>query len=134
MPETSGANALVICCIVSPRSDDRLNAATSPPEQVEPLSKQRIYGCGISGVIFKEGQFNPAVSKRPQFSREFLCPSDPARWHMAEQGVRQALAGSENPFIETPWEKEHGLSLVVGFYYPGSVQAKSARRSHSSGT
>ncbi len=36
-------------------------------------SKQRVYGRGIRGVIFKEGQFNPAVSRRSQFSREFLC-------------------------------------------------------------
>lgn len=87
-------------------------------------SKERIYGQGIKGVIFKEGQFNPAVSKRSQFSKEFMCPSDPARWHMAEQAARKALAGSGNPFIETLWEKEHGISLVVGFYYPHSIQAK----------
>ncbi len=88
-------------------------------------SKQRIYGQGIKGVIFQEGQFNPAVSKRSQFSKEFMCPSDPARWHMAEQAARKALAGRGNPFIETPWEKKHGISLVVGFYYPHSIQAKS---------
>jgi len=87
-------------------------------------SKARIYGRGIKGVIFKEGQFNPAVSKRSRFSREFLCPADKARWRMAEQAARRALSGSGNPFIETPWEKEHGLSLVVGFYYPHSIQAK----------
>ncbi|HQG31269.1 MAG TPA: cell wall hydrolase [Deltaproteobacteria bacterium] len=88
-------------------------------------SKARIYGSGIKGVIFKEGQFNPAVSKRSRFSKEFLCPSDKARWRMAELAALKALAGSGNPFIETPWEKEHGLSLVVGFYYPHSIQAKS---------
>jgi hypothetical protein len=88
-------------------------------------SKARIYGKGIRGVIFKEGQFNPAVSKRSQFSKEFLCPSDQARWRMAQQAARRAIAGTGNPFIQTPWEKGHGLSLVVGFYYPHSVQAKS---------
>ncbi|HNY65471.1 MAG TPA: cell wall hydrolase [Deltaproteobacteria bacterium] len=87
-------------------------------------SKERIYGRGISGVIFKPGQFNPAVSKRSRFSKEFLCPSDPARWRMAGQAARKALAGAGNPLIETPWEKQHGLSLVVGFYYPDSVQAR----------
>lgn len=88
-------------------------------------SKARIYGKGIRGVIFKEGQFNPAVSKRSRFSREFLCPSDRERWRMAEDAARKALAGSGNPFIEIPWEREHGLSLVTGFYYPHSIQAKS---------
>ncbi|HQJ09917.1 MAG TPA: cell wall hydrolase, partial [Deltaproteobacteria bacterium] len=77
-------------------------------------SKARIYGSGIKGVIFKEGQFNPAVSKRSRFSKEFLCPSDKARWRMAELAALKALAGSGNPFIETPWEKEHGLSLPPG--------------------
>ncbi len=88
-------------------------------------SKQRVYGRGIRGVIFKEGQFNPAVSRRSQFSREFLCPSHPSRWHMADRAARKALAGLDNPFINTAWEKEHGLSLVTGFYYPDSIQAKS---------
>lgn len=88
-------------------------------------SKKRIYGAGIKGVIFKAGQFNPAVSKKSRFSREFLCPADTSRWNMAEQAAIKAIRGEGNPFIMTPWEKKHGLSLVVGFYYPNSVQAKS---------
>ncbi len=88
-------------------------------------SKHVIYGRGIRGVAFKKGQFNPAVSRKSQFSREFLCPSNPAQWRMAEQAARKARAGEGNPFIQTPWEKKYGLSLVVGFYYPQSVQAKS---------
>jgi hypothetical protein len=88
-------------------------------------SRRKVYGRGIAGVIFKEGQFNPAVSRRSQFSKEFLCPSHPARWRLAGQAARKAIAGTGNPFIETQWEREHGLSLVTGFYYPDSIQAKS---------
>ena len=36
----------------------------------------------------------------------------------------KAMAGEKNPLIQTPWEQEHNLSLVVNFYYPKSVQAK----------
>jgi len=89
------------------------------------LSKRKLYGSGIRGVIFMKGQFNPAVSKRSQFSKEFLCPSDPVRWRMAREAAGKALQGEGNPFLSTPWEKEHGLSLVTGFYYPDSIQAKS---------
>jgi hypothetical protein len=35
-----------------------------------------------------------------------------------------ALAGDDNPFVQTEWERRHGLSLVVNFYYPDSVQAR----------
>lgn len=86
-------------------------------------SKRRIYGTGIRGVIFRKGQFNPAVSKKSQFSKEFVCPKDRIRWHMAVQAAQRAIRGEGNPFMQTPWEMQHGLSLVTGFYYPGSVQA-----------
>jgi hypothetical protein len=85
---------------------------------------QQAYGRGIPGVIFKKGQFNPAVSGKSPFSKEFLCPSSISRWHMAGKAARQALTCRDNPFIQTPWEKAHGLSLVVNFYYPQSIQAK----------
>ena len=85
---------------------------------------RRAYGRCISGVIFKKGQFNPAVSKKSPFSKAFLCPDDPRRWIMAKNAARIAIEGAGNPFIRTPWEKRHGLSLVVNFYYPRSVQAK----------
>jgi len=87
-------------------------------------SMQRTYGRGIQGVVFKKGQFNPAVSERSQFSREFLCPKDIERWRLARAAAETALNGEGNPFIMTPWEREHNLSLVVNFYYPKSVQAK----------
>lgn len=89
-------------------------------------SMQRTYGRGIHGVIFKKGQFNPAVSPRSPFSREFLCPRREAPWRMAAGAARIAIEDNANPFIQTPWERAHGLSLVVNFYYPKSVQAKSA--------
>jgi len=88
------------------------------------LSMQRTYGRGIRGVVFKSGQFNPAVSKRSQFSREFLCPGDVERWRLATAAAETALNGRGNPLIMTPWERGHNLSLVVNFYYPQSVQAK----------
>jgi len=87
-------------------------------------SMQKVYGRGIWGVIFKKGQFNPAVSKKSPFSREFLCPRDPHRWSMAQAAAQSAINGQINPFIATSWEKKHGISLVVNFYYPRSVQAK----------
>jgi hypothetical protein len=87
-------------------------------------SMQRTYGRGIQGVIFKKGQFNPAVSEMSLFSREFLCPGDGERWRLAKAAAETALNGRRNPLIMTPWEREHHLSLVVNFYYPQSVQAK----------
>ncbi|TNF56034.1 MAG: hypothetical protein EP309_03130 [Gammaproteobacteria bacterium] len=85
---------------------------------------RRDYGGGVAGVIFKPQQFNPAVSLKSAFSREFLCPRDAGRWRLALEAARQALAGADNPFIQTPWERQQGLSLVVNFYYPQSVQAR----------
>jgi hypothetical protein len=87
-------------------------------------SMQRTYGRGIQGVIFKRGQFNPAVSERSPFSREFLCPADGERWRLARAAAETALYGRGNPLIMTLWEREHSLSLVVNFYYPQSTQAK----------
>lgn len=85
------------------------------------------YGRGISGVVFQRGQFNPAVSTRSIFAKEFLCPDNEARWAMARAAVGVAMDGKGNPFIRTDWEREHGLSLVVNFYYPASVQARGVK-------
>ncbi len=85
---------------------------------------RRRYGTGLAGVVFRKGQFNPAVSSRSRFSRELLCPSDPATWRLADEAAARALRGQDNPFVQTGWERQHGLSLVVNFYYPGSEQAK----------
>lgn len=85
---------------------------------------RRRYGDGVAGVIFRKGQFNPAVSPRSPFSRDFLCPQDLARWGLATEAAQTALRGQDNPFVQTAWEREHGLSLVVNFYYPGSLQAR----------
>jgi hypothetical protein len=87
-------------------------------------SMQRAYGLGIRRVIFKKGQFNPAISKTSQFSKEFLCPEHAARWNMARNASETAIKGNCNPFIQTPWEKRNNLALVVNFYYPQSSQAK----------
>lgn len=85
---------------------------------------QRVYGRGLRGVVFKKGQFNPAVSARSPFAKAFLCPDHTGRWQMARRAAGTAITGKGNPFIRTPWEKQHNLSLVVNFYYPQSVQAK----------
>jgi len=85
---------------------------------------RRTYGQGIQGVIFKKGQFNPAISGRSPFSKAFLCPDHAQHWRMAKGAAERAVKGTGNPFIRTPWEKRHGLSLVVNFYYPQSTQAK----------
>lgn len=85
---------------------------------------RRQYGSGVAGVIFKPQQFNPAVSRKSPFSRGFLCPRDETRWPLAVHAARQALRGQDNPFLHTPWERQQGLSLVVNFYYPRSIQAR----------
>jgi hypothetical protein len=85
---------------------------------------RRQYGSGVAGVIFQPKQFNPAVSPRSSFSKDFLCPRDAGRWRLAREAARAALGGRDNPFIQTPWERRRGLSLVVNFYYPQSPQAR----------
>jgi hypothetical protein len=84
----------------------------------------RSYGVGVRGVVFKSGQFNPAVSTTSPFADLFLCPKDDAVWAISEAAAASALAGEGNPLIQTAWERERGLSLVVNFYYPQSVQAR----------
>lgn len=91
--------------------------------EISPTARRQ-YGSGIAGVIFQPGQFNPAVSPRSPFSRDFLCPQDSARWWLAADAARAALLGRNNPLIQTPWEQRRGLSLVVNFYYPRSPQAR----------
>ncbi len=85
---------------------------------------RRQFGAGLEGVIFQKGQFNPAISPRSPFSRDFLCPQALSRWALAAEAARIALDGQNNPFIQTPWERQHHLSLVVNFYYPQSSQAR----------
>jgi hypothetical protein len=97
---------------------DRVHLA----ERSESMKKN--YGSGIQGVIFKKGQFNPAVSPRSPFSRDFMCPKERTLWRLAVTAAGKAMSGEKNPLIQTPWEQEHGLSLVVNFYYPKSLQAK----------
>ncbi|MCM8595756.1 cell wall hydrolase [Accumulibacter sp.] len=87
-------------------------------------SARRRYGSGVAGVIFQPQQFNPAVSRRSPFAGDFLCPKDAAAWQLAVDAAGAALRGHDNPLIETPWERRHGLSLVVNFYYPRSPQAR----------
>ncbi len=82
------------------------------------------YGKGVRGVVFKASQFNPAVSARSPFAAEFLCPTSEPRWQLASAAAEAALAGRDNPFLHTDWERAHGLSLVVNFYYPASIQAR----------
>jgi len=95
--------------------------------EASPQMRQR-YGLGITGVIFRRGQFNPAISTRSPFSKDLLCPQDLTRWRLAKAAATRAIGGGDaNPLIQTPWEHTHGLSLVVNFYYPGSTQAKGPR-------
>lgn len=90
-------------------------------------SMQRFYGRGIHGVIFKKGQFNPAISPQSPFSKAFLCPDNTLYWDMARNASETAIKGKNSPFIQTPWEQRNNLSLVVNFYYPHSIQAKGRR-------
>ena len=84
----------------------------------------RQYGRGVRGVVFQRGQFNPVVSQRSAFARYLLCPDNPSRWALALDAAQRALAGHDNPFVATTWERAHAVSLVVNFYYPASVQAR----------
>lgn len=89
---------------------------------------QKRYGKGINGVIFKRGQFNPALSPRSRFAPLFLCPSNykgfSKEWPLSRLAVREALSNQRvNPFLTTKWEKKNQLSLVSHFYYPLSTQA-----------
>ena len=91
---------------------------------------EKKFGKGIRGVIFKPSQFNPAVSKRSNFSKIFLCPSSvdngEVLWKEALAAADKSMKQPElNPFIQTLWEKKHNLSLVSHFYYPLSLQATS---------
>lgn len=86
------------------------------------------YGTGLRGVVFKPGQFNPAVSRKSRFSRLFLCPTESKAfekdWANASQAASRSLSSNQgNPFIQTEWEKRTELSLVTHFYYPRSEQA-----------
>ena len=87
-------------------------------------SMKKSYGSGIRGVIFKKGQFNPAASSKSPFSKDFLCPKERALWRLSTAAAGKAMAGEKNPFIQTSWELENNLSLVVNFYYPKSIQSK----------
>ena len=89
-------------------------------------SMKKSYGSGIRGVVFKKGQFNPAVSPRSPFSRDFLCPKERTIWRLAVAAAGKAMAGEKNPFIQTPWEQGNNLSLVVNFYYPKSDPGQGA--------
>ena len=88
------------------------------------IAARHQFGSGVAGVVFQPHQFNPAVSLRSPFSKDFLCPQDPDRWRLAVDAVETALRGQDNPFIQTPWEQRNGRSLVVNFYYPQSSQAR----------
>jgi hypothetical protein len=87
-------------------------------------SMKKSYGSGIRGVVFKKGQFNPAVSLKSPFSKDFMCPKERAIWRLSLEAAGKAMAGEKNPFIQTSWEQGNHLSLVVNFYYPKSIQAK----------
>lgn len=89
-------------------------------------TSRRQYGRGVAGVIFQPHQFNPAVSLRSSFAKDFLCPKDLTHWRLAVDAARTAQRGQDNPFIQTPWEQRHGRALVVNFYYPRSSQARSS--------
>lgn len=87
-------------------------------------SMKKSYGGGVRGVVFRKGQFNPAVSPQSPFSKDFLCPKERALWRLAVAASGKAMTGDKNPLIQTPWEQENNLSLVVNFYYPKSIQAR----------
>lgn len=83
----------------------------------------RRYGSGVADVIFKRGQFNPAISLKSPYSREFLCPRNASWWEHAVKASHGTQHSQKNPFLQTDWERQNKVSLVVNFYYPASKQA-----------
>lgn len=87
------------------------------------------YGKGLRGVIFKPGQFRPAISERSRFASLFLCPDPSPRWRevlkLVHEVVRAPITAS--PFLQDAGaqaaERSSGVSRVNQFYYPLSSQA-----------
>lgn len=87
----------------------------------------KMFGSGIHGVVFKKGQFNPAVSKKSSYSKLFLCPSQHPDWKkywaLATQAADKVVTTPQkNPFLKNGPQK-NGVSAVTHFYYPQSTQA-----------
>lgn len=86
------------------------------------------YGKTIKEVIFKQGQFNPAISKKSRFANYFKCPQKAPEWKKhwswASSAARTVIDNQhESPFIKSKWEKKFVIPLVSHFYYPLSTQA-----------
>ena len=84
-------------------------------------SAKRSYGSGIRGVVFKKGQFNPAVSPRSPFSKDFLCPKERALWQMALRR-RQGHGRREESSSKPPGEEKRpfaGRQLLLPRVHPG---------------
>ncbi len=91
-------------------------------------SAKKRFGDSYQSVIFKKGQFNPAVSSRSKYSEYFLCPqkhnSWPTYWNWATLAAEEVIDGKVmSPLLINDFEKSTGLSLVSHFYYPSSSQA-----------
>jgi hypothetical protein len=76
------------------------------------------FGKDLKGVIFKKGQFNPAVSLKSKYSDYFLCPEKYEKfntyWKEAEAAVKMVVNNSSLTPFKNP---------VTHFYYPKSRQA-----------
>jgi hypothetical protein len=90
-------------------------------------SAKRSYGSGIRASSSRRTISTPPSRRGPP-SRRTLCPKEPALWKMAFEAAGKVLAGGKNPFIQTLWEQENGLSLVRQFLLPKSVQPRGPTR------
>ena len=91
---------------------------------------RKLFGSGWYGVIFKKGQFNPAVSRKSAFQKLFICPQKSSRflkhWLQTQELADKVLdKHSLSPLVATRFEMSEGYSLVSHLYYPLSSQATS---------
>ncbi|WP_273703023.1 hypothetical protein, partial [Candidatus Accumulibacter vicinus] len=77
------------------------------------------------GQNFQQRRISPPLPKRLPQAVLLLNPQDAAAWRFAVAAAGMALRGHGNPLPDTPWERHHGLSLVVNFYYPRNYSAGS---------
>ncbi|MBX9766439.1 MAG: hypothetical protein K2X47_04130 [Bdellovibrionales bacterium] len=86
------------------------------------------FGSDWYGVVFKKDQFNPAVSKKSNFRKFFVCPQKSTRFLKYWFAVRELAdkvtdKHTLSPLVTTPFERSEGYSLIAHLYYPLSLQA-----------
>lgn len=89
------------------------------------LRKQ--FGADWYGVVFKKDQFNPAISKKSEYRKFFICPQKSPRFLKHWKGTHELAdkvtdKHTLSPLVTTPLELSEGYSLIAHLYYPLSQQ------------